>query len=395
MDLKLLYSLMTVFIFCPVTKSYSQREIHPLEPMFTYDYALKYCSHLSIIDTDGDYWFIDNFKAPVGVETIQNNRDFYYPVFNRERVTAEPNYEKKIFNYNSATGYLQQSLYLKSLKRDNKFDTLQISTYKYSFENEKTIVEVITKDLYGLLGIGDIYTEKSNSSKYIFENGTGLLINRTSHIRSSFREKGDTTATYYYNTIDSVEYVYTYNEFNIKTVNKISTVRDNDGKITNIEREYSNCRRESSAYIESVRKRDSLNYTVLIGDKAYVDKNRSNIDIVRFRRGTTEITLSQDHIYYELTTDVERQRRKGLFLFNKDKSLTEYRFSNQDWFYQILSKKTDRRWHIEGFNPKKNSFNYAKTSHNKFWVKDRSSKTKRKGYTIYLNNHPSLIYKYD
>src|SRR5690554_3191899 len=117
MDLKLLYSLMTVFIFCPATKSYSQREIHPLEPMFTYDYASKYYRNIRAIEKSRiykapQYKALENFTAPKGVSSIEHYVQTQDAYFNCEEYCPDEilPYPSRTYYYDIETGFLTKEV---------------------------------------------------------------------------------------------------------------------------------------------------------------------------------------------------------------------------------------------------------------------------------------------
>ena len=136
MDLKLLYSLMTVFIFCPTTKSYSKREIHPLEPMFTYDYALKYYGNIraikkSRIHKAPQYKALENFTAPKGVSSIEHyvpRQDAYFNCEGYRPYGTLP-YPVKTCYYDIETGFLTKEVY-KSTDEEGKVKEA-VYTYNY------------------------------------------------------------------------------------------------------------------------------------------------------------------------------------------------------------------------------------------------------------------------
>lgn len=366
----------TLLFFSAGNKNYSQREIHPLEPMFTYDYALKYYSNLHIIGKVHDYCSIENFKAPDGVKTIESLYNYQYYPTSTGRMFTNIIDSKVLYHYNPDTGYLEQRLLLKISDKKKVIDTLGIDSYNYYFKEDVTIIEKETKrpDFNG----GTIYT---------FENLTGLL---TKSISSSTTFKDDNTESTYSNTN---EYYYnTTNELNIRSINKIKlTTQTKAGKILQNEREY-------SVSIKKEATHPNVDWTVY-------PEGKNNNDIIELKmKGIGRVTISEKHIYYGLSG-----ANRGLVLFDENKRPVEYRYYEDkevlhryysssfpyDWVYIVLSKKTDNRWHQDHFNRyKRNSYDYAKTSHSKFWIKDRITKEKRKGYTIYYDSYPALIYKY-
>ena len=367
----------TLLFFSAGNKSYSQREIHPLEPMFTYDYALKYYSNLHVIGRVPNYWSIENFKAPIGVKTIKNLYDYlYYPADRRFGNTRG----EKVYHYNSDTGFLKEQLLLKITDKKEVADTLIIRSFTYHFDEDVTIIKSETKS-----------SEYNGNTTYTFENQTGLLTKVTS---SSTIFKDDNTQSTY---SDTNEYHYiTNNDIHLASINKIKlTTQTEDGKILQNERDYSVSQKKEPTPTEV----DEDIYPEVENNYDFIELKIERIDSKEER---INISISDKHIYYWLS-----HYEKGLVLFDENKRPIEHRlfkvidrnvsFSNlnivrgylSDGFFMFLSKKTDKRWIANLYDKNK-----KRELRNKYQIKDRITKEKRKGYTIYYDSYPALIYKY-
>src|SRR5690554_5491861 len=116
MNLKPLHFLLIIFTLCVVNKSYAQREIHPLESMFTYEYALKYYANAGIRDFiekefGTTYFFLDNFKVPLGIKSIERISKYYY--------------------YNQENGFLEKSIEIARNEENEKSKEEKIIEYSY------------------------------------------------------------------------------------------------------------------------------------------------------------------------------------------------------------------------------------------------------------------------
>src|SRR5690606_3215759 len=137
MNKKLPYLILILLCICISTKSHAQREIHPLEPTFTYDYALKYYGNLTL----GGFWSLENFKAPKGVKSIEQYESFYdWNDFYRSR-DRMLNGEKNIYYYNKKTGFIERAIYL---DRNHK----KKSTHFYSYRTDSLYLTINVKSNY-------------------------------------------------------------------------------------------------------------------------------------------------------------------------------------------------------------------------------------------------------
>ncbi len=150
----------TLLFFSVGNKSYSQREIHPLEPMFTYDYALKYYGNKTLITFRGTYhnWLLENFKAPENVISIEEYQWYSRYSFSHGHYLNRANFNfdeeivnslkrpiemKRIDTYDLSTGFVKETKIF-YVDRNSKaiIDTLEMRTYSYNEDNSQTIIDV-------------------------------------------------------------------------------------------------------------------------------------------------------------------------------------------------------------------------------------------------------------
>ncbi|MBB1151124.1 hypothetical protein H4K35_13560 [Myroides sp. NP-2] len=155
----------------------AQREIQPYEDSFTYDYALKYCLNLPIIEEFPDYWFIENFKAPKGIKSIE-----MYPYDNRVISKRYPSVTMKIKEkyisikdfklvhiYDLENGFLKKTL-LFPLNRDiNHNDSILYKTYNLKIDEKHILIDVSypnSDDMQAQY----LYEKKTNNLIYLINN---------------------------------------------------------------------------------------------------------------------------------------------------------------------------------------------------------------------------------
>lgn len=155
----------TLLFFSAGTKSYSQREIHPLEPMFTYDYAVKYSKNAVIKNLicnefGVEYYFLENFKAPKGVQNIE------------------------ILSSNHGSPFIGYSLIYAPIDEELNIRKSSIIKYYYN-ENgflEKSVlikpnyIEEVLNQFYYNEKNGLIEITSSDNKKYFFDKETGNLV---------------------------------------------------------------------------------------------------------------------------------------------------------------------------------------------------------------------------
>lgn len=205
------------FVFCIGTESYSQREIHPLEPMFTYDYALKYYSNLPIKsflynDLNIQYCFLDNFRCPQQIDTILLNKEYY----TTEEVMEYHEPIAKLSNrhlhfYDKNTGFLERSIFLRFSDDSMKIDTLKVQNYSYKVDG----------NLYKILKKS---SNEQTSYEYIFdkksENLLKLVKNKFDTVYFSYDEDHtwQVSSVYFKN-----EYIDVYHRLSTKEGKTISS----------------------------------------------------------------------------------------------------------------------------------------------------------------------------
>src|SRR5690554_116119 len=156
------YLFLFASMFFVGNKSYSQREIHPLEPMFTYDYALRYHRNEGVREYIKDklcvsskLYFIENFKAPLGVKSIEVNTDERINIsFSIDFKHMEEMF-KTIYYYNSETGLLEKRV---QVKPEPANENEVVTEYNYTTKNDSIIITT------------------SHNEEYIFNESSGNLL---------------------------------------------------------------------------------------------------------------------------------------------------------------------------------------------------------------------------
>lgn len=168
----------TMSVFCGVTKTYAQREIHPLETLFTYDYALKTYMNLATISSISSlrealpysYWLLDNFKTPdVDVSRLEYTNEMTSLV-RLGRLYDRTHIEKTIHYFNSDTGYLKQTFALRPYLTGVS-DTVYNKNYKYEIDNINTKIYV-----EHIFSRSSSEMVKNRVFTYLFENKTENLL---------------------------------------------------------------------------------------------------------------------------------------------------------------------------------------------------------------------------
>lgn len=172
--IKLVFSLCVIFLG---QNAFGQREIQPYEDSFTYDYALKYSLNLPIIEEFPDYWFIDNFKAPTGIKSIE-----MYPYDDRVISKRYPNGTFKIKEkyisindfklihiYDLKNGFLKKTL-LFPLKKDiNNNDSILYETYNYKIDEKHILIDVLYPNSDDMQ-VQYLYEKKTNNLVHLINN---------------------------------------------------------------------------------------------------------------------------------------------------------------------------------------------------------------------------------
>lgn len=407
----------TLLFFSAGNKSYSQREIHPLEPMFTYDYALKYygniMAHTTYIANDW-WWCIENFKAPIGVKEIKVFEDFpYYSLFRGHNLIKGNG--KIIYTFNSTTGFLDESR-----KLDKRNRIVSRSNYKYSFGKTRTEIKVITNQYER-----DVYSDIT----YIYENKTDNLVKVIYNYTSSS---------------GFVEYFYTSYKPHLQIINSIK-VNNNQIESDNI----LSLAQDTINYIDIKNKRFFFNqdYSVLQGtngilkrhnlkEEKFINFNSRIISSTPFLYSTTTLqrtsnkvtgTLSfgENFIFYDNVNSVLSHfptERRGLMLFDengqlierhfyefgyrsndarlsdrgsdKDEGIDRWHFSSKDWDYRILLKENSKKWNLNYFGEREREQEFDENSAMIYRKTDSTHFLKKKN-TIYYRDYAVLIYKYE
>lgn len=338
MNKKLSYIILTLLCVFSSTKSYSQREIHPLEPMFTYDYALKYYGNIraikkSRIHKAPQYKALENFTAPKGVSSIEHYVPTQDAYFNCE--SYRPNetllHPVKTCYYDIETGFLTKEVY-KSTDEEGKVKEA-VYTYNYKFEEESTTIKVPH-----LLLI------------YVFDNKTGNLIEL---IDESIKGYNISLHFSYSDTIEHqiIEIKYKEND-NIK-VHKFENGKE---------------------IIPEPKPTNPFDPVYLLDETA-----------VSFN----DYLISYKYEDYGATNTIE-----GRFVFDKKQRLIELQRSQVQRHgvfdhgrdYNITTKKRNSNKWIHYRNIEKDYHTYKKKKKGHFKIRNNS---------IYYNNIPIIIYNYN
>lgn len=380
-----------VLVFATGHETYSQREIHPLEPMFTYDYALKYYSTQSVkISAYEGYWHIENFKAPIKVSKIT---EYDYPnrfLFNygtyltRSTWLIKKDLEqhsiwKTEHYFDPKTNYLQKTV-LYNIEKKNKsiIDTLEIKTYKYNIDKSHTTIR-ITKTLFPQRGVPN---KIFNRADYTYKNLTGDLIATVLNgdtITFNYKDS-EITVQKKINTTDSL--------FMIKSYLDCDNYSDVDvteylGK-KNIEKFFSSSSvmcyevfgKNGSISSNSLKfKKDSLFYYSKRFDGAYI----TNIAVFDKDKKVKE--------FYEFTTRPSRPLNEYGFVKKPDMSNPDTA-ALYNGFSAINLKHSDTKtWELNFINK------IGEYTH-EFTVRKRGEFYMEKG-NIYFMNEPVIIYEFD
>lgn len=403
-------SLLVILFFFNQTNIHAQREIHPLEPTFTYDYALKYYGNLTL----GGFWSLENFKALKDVQTIEQYESFYdWNDFyrNRDRMLIG---EKKIYYYNKETGFLERSIYLD--RNHNK------STHFYSYKTDSLHLTISIKNNYFARNFS------TNTMQYIYDVKTENLL----EIRYNNDNK------------DFIKYTYDENQKDLTGVEDNSNWR----------------RQEITISYDTLKPINKIKYFYEIGnnykfknDSIYLNKEQSFVNLYQRKlelktfsteygnnRGTKEsyknlskietgyISFSPTHLFFnvghnenypaqqKVTPSSVYYPQTGTFLFDENGKLffveaplkfvhinpssRASKYSQRSGYkieesLSILEKKNDNKWQVNYHNKiylTKRPF----SRYNRFKVKRKQKATfEIKNGSIYKDNKPVIIYNYN
>lgn len=407
----------SISLFCllgNITKSHAQREIHPLEPTFTYDYALKYYGNLTL----GGFWSLDNFKAPKDVQSIEQYESFYdWSDFYRSRDRMLMG-EKKVYYYNKDTGFLERSIYLDG---NHKMK----STHFYSHKTDSLHLTISIKNNY----FARDFT--TNTMQYIYDVKTENLL----EIRYNNDNK------------DFIKYTYDENQKDVKGMEDNSNWR----------------RQEITISYDTLQPIDKIEYFYRIisdtdtyyefkGDSVYINKEQSFVDVYqrklelkifstrhRNNRGEKEyyeniseietgyVSFSPNHLSFSVGHKENYTGKQiyypdypqtGTFLFDENGKLffvkAPFKLAHPDFFTRasytqrpsytteeslsILKKKDDNEWVFNTYNKiylKKKFLSFLSKFRYRYEVKRQQKSTyKITNGSIYKDNKPVIIYNY-
>lgn len=291
----------TLLVFCVGAKTHSQREIHPLESMFTYDYALKYYSTQSVKISDyNGYWHIENFKAPKKVYKII---EYEYPdrfIFNYgiylarstwliKKDIEQPTIWKTEHYFDANTNYLQKTiLYKVEKKKESVIDTLEIKTYKYTIDRLYTTIK-IAKTIFPQQAISD---KTFKTTEYYYENSTGSLL-------SSIRNTD--TVSFEYNELNKII------PYKMNSTDSIFKIRKNN-----------NCKtyphKEITEYLKKIKLEKYPSSLLAYCYEVIGKKNRLI--------SSNYLSFGKDSLYY-FSTRLDSEYI-NIIIFDKDRKLKEF-----------------------------------------------------------------------
>ena len=275
----------TLLFFSTGNKSYSQREIHPLEPMFTYDYALKYYQNIGIRnDFVKDFWLIDNFKASSDLEIVEVYGIENYP---KSGELIHSGNIKHVYFYDSTTGFLKKSMILALNNNYKTIKTLEERQFKYNIDNLHTTINVER------VVFGD--KTKKYKQQYIYDENeylSGLITEDNDTIRISYSANKNTEQIIHININGTIN-VLKYNQ-------SISSKSNSNYTVPNDQLHYRN------------RIEDSP--TVLVLENQFLDRVKyNNYEITYHYR---ELAFAGASYYLS---------KKGTLLFNEQHQLVDYK----------------------------------------------------------------------
>ncbi len=371
--IKLLFSLCVILIR---QNAFRQREIQPYEDMFTYDYALKYCLNLPIIEEFPDYWFIENFKAPPGIKSIE-----MYPYDDRviskrypsgtfkikEKYISTKDF-KVIHLYDPKNGFLIRTLLFPINKDINNNDSILYKTYNYKIDEKHILIDVLYPN------------SDDMQAQYLYEKKTTNLV----HL---INNKKDTVYFSYKNTdIENFD----------QAVMEI--------KSTNIHYQITDLifRNNSENYLNFTHSQKSYNNgsTLLLTRKLNINSKYVSNSNTKWNDSLVNINI-----------DTEYDRQDIKLTFAPNKTIINIKIERKPiWNFTnnyIRIKKLFGLWHkeVKTFSSTSDmNFNLIKKSQ-KVWQSymyglkkansERSTKTgkiKIKKGNIYQNNEPLIIY---
>ncbi len=334
----------TLLFFSTGNKSYSQREIHPLEPMFTYDYALKYYGNVGVIDLidknfGAKFCSIENFKAPVGLKRIELSDDEHF--MSLALSTKRMKLHKIIYYYNSDTGFLEKRVKERP-KLNNEEDA--VTEYLYTFKNNQIIIRT------------------SQNEEYTFDEKTGNLL-------QLITSQNDTIDFLY--SIENIHHVLEVNSSNSskKFVYKNKEVLQENTFEFFAEKHY---------YVPDKRN--------LLTDKVII-ANQTDLKFEGVPTPYSVYIISNDY-YIEVSTLFVPRRTIGL-LFDDTKKLIAYHINEEPPAYGLTDKPNS-------LFSKSMSDYYAKLrkrSKPNYSITFKKLDKKKWGQYLYDYNHKRLRYK--
>lgn len=358
-----------VIILLFTTKGFSQREILPIEEMFTQDYALKYYSNLAVMEVTPDYWFLENFRAPKGIKSMEE-----YPTNSFSLITRKHGFPahktKTIHHYNLESGFIEHSQIVS--EAPYYLDTLTLH-YEYIFEKNNIVIN--TEDKKNL-SVG--------TRQFVFDNKTKNLLLLVENKKDS-----------------------TFFKYDLKNSTQVTETQSSSDSRTTNHRPYFEEIADQN-YIQLHFKDPILskkNDTVYLIDK--------NVHVPHTKSGSIYFNITDDMILFETNYQNEgshyssKNYTLGMF-FNTTKQVTEFylkqknllspsamsSYFNEESIRKLVKKKN--KWELRYIFPKRVLFklprSYKKPAKNFILVKAFPYKVKGDG--IYHKTKQGIRYKY-
>ncbi|MGS4347106.1 hypothetical protein ACKUSY_16260 [Myroides odoratus] len=310
--------LQTLLFFVTSGIMYGQREIISVEESFTYEYALKYCINLPVLEHFPDYWFLENFMAPNRVKSIE-----VYPYKDKttflkripEQLVINGNYVNTdncvfVHFYSIEHGFLERTMvypYNKNTVVHNEESGILYKTYQYQIDEDTILIDVHYPN------------SEDRPMQYIFDKDSGNLL----EIRKKLE---DSTSFLYENDANKFQ-----KSMLVEVIDKAEKYVINTSK--------------------SWQSTSSISSTSLGDNYIFYDKDESEIPTVTFNRSIENIEDSTVTLVFsgrELRGKIERYDQyhvhqgsevNYVFLFDNSKRLTHsrsYREKIQKKSYEII-----------------------------------------------------------
>ncbi|WP_430613401.1 hypothetical protein [Flavobacterium sp. JP2137] len=173
-----------------------QRVVSIYEPMYNYDLAVKF--HLSAAANEvsnSNYWLLENFKAPIGVQFIATSVAF--DVFPGRRT---------LFVYDSQTGYLVREIHHRLDKKGLVIPNT-LWGYVYEYQRTKDHLVIVKKNI----------ANWEITNRFFFEKRTEMLVKTITAHRDSIHYHYNDQLIPKYHVVDHLE-ISSKNQFTYELV---------------------------------------------------------------------------------------------------------------------------------------------------------------------------------